>query len=121
MSLFTIAPQGMTYHANMACYICGVTTNLIDTSVQIEGEGVLAICPGCVAGMARAAGFTDPDADAEIEQLATLVERQAKDLNTAKNLEKRLRVEIRDAKRERDNLRGERNELHERLQGTVEA
>ena len=44
------APQSSYYHAKESCYLCGKTDDLVDTAVQIEGEGVLALCRGCILG-----------------------------------------------------------------------
>lgn len=57
------------YHARQACYLCLNPNDVVDTSIQIEGEGVLAICRGCIADLARTAGFDLDDRSAEIELL----------------------------------------------------
>lgn len=44
------APQSEYHHAKQGCYLCGTTGDLVDTQVFIEGEGVLAICSGCIKG-----------------------------------------------------------------------
>jgi hypothetical protein len=100
--MFSKIPAAGYQYAKEGCYICPNAGPLIDTGVQIEGEGIMALCFTCLADMARVAGFTDPDADTEIEQLAQLVERQAKDLTFQKDLEGNLRKQLRDAHRERD-------------------
>jgi hypothetical protein len=49
-------------HAKRACYLClGVgSRGLIDTGMQIQGEGVLAICVTCVEKMGRLVGLAPP-------------------------------------------------------------
>lgn len=105
--MFSQIPAANYIYAKEGCYLCQNGGPLIDTGMQIEGEGILAICLSCVADMARVAGFSDPDADAEIEQLAQLVERQAKDLTFQKDLEGSLRKQLRESHRERDVAREE--------------
>jgi hypothetical protein len=100
--MFSKLPAATYQYAKEGCYFCPNTGPLIDTGIIIEGEGILAICLTHVADMARAAGFTDPDAEVEIEQLAQLVERQAKDLTFQKELETSLRAQLRESHRERD-------------------
>lgn len=43
--------------ANGGCYVCRSTNNLVSTGVIIEGEGLLALCGGCINDMAVTAGF----------------------------------------------------------------
>lgn len=61
------------YHARNACYLCLEPHNVVDTAVQIEGEGVLAICKGCIAQLAQTAGFDLDDRSEEIEALKVRV------------------------------------------------
>jgi len=57
------------YHAGESCYLCkSQTAGLVDTEVQIDYEGVLAICPGCVLDMVSTAGFRVEDV-AEVNRL----------------------------------------------------
>ena len=44
-------------HANAGCYRCSRGNNLVDHDVQIVGEGALALCKGCIAEAAEAAGL----------------------------------------------------------------
>lgn len=46
-----------------ACYICGNPSDLVDTEVSIDYEGVLAICRGCAWDVAQSAGFRLEDED----------------------------------------------------------
>lgn len=46
---FQIAKQG--------CYTCGRGDSLISTEIIVEGEGILAYCPGCIHDMAVTAGY----------------------------------------------------------------
>jgi hypothetical protein len=57
------------YHARQSCYTCLGTDNLVDTEVVIEGEGVLAICEGCVREMARTLGIDLFDQTSKIDAL----------------------------------------------------
>jgi hypothetical protein len=85
---------GQYYHAKQSCYLCGQTSNLVDTEVQIEGEGVLGICKGCVHDMAVVAGW-EPDAARElaraIENEADLINQLGKLKDTVKALRARIR------------------------------
>jgi len=47
-----------THHAKASCYLCGRTDSLANTEVQIEGEGILAICRVCVTDAALVLGLT---------------------------------------------------------------
>lgn len=49
-------------HAKGGCYICGGANGLVDTDVQIEGEGALAICRVDIHDLAQAADLTFNDA-----------------------------------------------------------
>jgi hypothetical protein len=55
-------------HAKEGCYVCGRGDSLVDTEVPIIGEGVLAICKGCIVDMARTAGV-DVDPSGRIAEL----------------------------------------------------
>lgn len=46
---FQIAKQG--------CYTCGRGDSLVSTEIIIEGEGILALCPGCIHDLAVSAGY----------------------------------------------------------------
>lgn len=54
-------------HAKAACYLCLRGSNLVDTEVTIEYEGVLAICTACVHDMAMVAGW---DVDITHDEIA---------------------------------------------------
>lgn len=66
------------FHAGEACYLCKqATAGLVDTEVQIDYEGVVAVCPGCLLDMVQTAGFRVEDA-AEVAALrAELEEHKA--------------------------------------------
>ncbi len=98
--MFTLLEQSTYMHAKEGCYLCLRAGPLVDTGMQIEGEGILAVCTSCVADLARKANIGDPDADIEIEQLSALVENQAKDLTGYKRREKALRDKLREANAE---------------------
>lgn len=53
----TYVGDALLSHAAGGCYVCGRGDSLVDTDVQIVGEGALAICKGCVATLAEAAGI----------------------------------------------------------------
>lgn len=52
-----VFPQGQLWHAKGACYLCPRNGPILDTGMQIEGEGVLAICMRCISEMAAERGF----------------------------------------------------------------
>ena len=43
--------------ANGGCYLCGSVNGLVSTEKIIEGEGLLAICSGCINDLAVTAGY----------------------------------------------------------------
>ena len=45
------------YLARSGCYTCLAVNDIVNTGVQIEGEGILAICKSCAADIARTAGY----------------------------------------------------------------
>jgi hypothetical protein len=57
------------FHAKQACYLCGQPHDVVDTEIQIVGEGVLCICHGCIADLARTSRFDLTDRRDEIDQL----------------------------------------------------
>lgn len=42
---------------NGGCARCGTGSPIYDIDVQIPYEGIVALCPGCIADIAGAAGF----------------------------------------------------------------
>lgn len=63
------------FHAKQACYLCHQPHNVVDTEIQIEGEGVLCICRGCIGALAQTAGFDLTDRREEIERLRARADR----------------------------------------------
>lgn len=63
------------FHAKQACYTCLNNHDVVDTSIQIDGEGVLAICRSCIADLARTAGFDLDDRSSEIQGLRSRVDQ----------------------------------------------
>lgn len=102
-----VIEMGTYMHAKEACYLCTRPGPLVDTGMQIEGEGILALCFGCIAEAGVKAGVGDPTADAEIATLSRLVENQAKDLDMSKRRETGLRNQLKETRRERDVAREE--------------
>lgn len=96
--MFTRQASAEFWHAQSACYTCGRVEDVIDTEVQIEGEGVLAICTNCVKEMAVAGGM-DPDASNDVELMAQLTGRLTKERDDAVALTKKLRAQLREARR----------------------
>lgn len=68
------------YHARQSCYTCLNPNDVVDTSVQIEGEGVLCLCRNCIGTLALAAGFILSDNAEELALLHTAldIERAAR-------------------------------------------
>lgn len=62
------------FHAKQSCYLCLNNHDVVDTSIIVEGEGVLAICRSCIADLARTAGFSLDDRTKEIEGLRARVD-----------------------------------------------
>jgi ribosome-binding protein aMBF1 (putative translation factor) len=76
------------YHARAACYLCLQPHDGVDTEVQIEYEGVLFICKGCIADLARVAGYTLSDNSDEMHKLQSdLVETQSELAKALRELE----------------------------------
>lgn len=96
--MLTLMDECWYAHAKAACYICEKPgPDIIDTGVQIEGEGVLAVCVSCVVEMAVTAG-KDPGAADEVEQMAQIVATLNEQLKDEKGLTKRLRKQLREAR-----------------------
>lgn len=76
------------FHAKQACYLCHDPHDVVDTSITIEGEGVLAIGRACIRDLALTAGFTvDDDQRPELDRLkAELADATAR----AEKVEKQL-------------------------------
>lgn len=91
--MFTRSQSAEYYHASSACYTCGRVEDIIDTSVQIEGEGVLAICTNCIAEMAQVAENVD-----EVETMAVLTGQLTRERDDLTKLVRKLRKEIRELK-----------------------
>lgn len=68
--------------ANGGCYLCARTDNLVSTSKVIEGEGLLALCSGCINDAAVTAGFA-VNAQGEIERTQRAAEALADQLAEA--------------------------------------
>ncbi len=96
--MFTVVPQVQYYHAQGGCYLCRQSGPLVDTSVQIEGEGVLALCFSCIKTMFDCAGL-DATADDEIETLTRRYTEVAEKLQAEEKFSRKLRSEIRALKR----------------------
>lgn len=64
-------------HAKGGCYVCGRGDNLVDLEVQIEGEGALAVCKGCIQVAAEAGGLTLNEAAVAEERSAFAEERRS--------------------------------------------
>lgn len=71
-SHFTTEYVGTDSLANGGCYFCNGADNLVSAGIVIEGEGILAICKGCVQYAAEALGLELMDA-AVLEQRDSLV------------------------------------------------
>lgn len=85
------APFSDYHHAEHACYLCGRADHLVDTEKSIEGEGVLAICEGCVVDMVN---VLTQHSETDVFSGATTraLEAEVKDLKRDKReLAKRLR------------------------------
>jgi hypothetical protein len=70
-------------HAKGACYVCLRADGLVDTDVQIEGEGILAICVGCITAAAEAAGLTFNEA--AFAELRSAQQATSRDALVARN------------------------------------
>lgn len=53
----TYAGNSILAHAKAGCYICGRGDHITSLDVHIEGEGILALCTGCITDAAEAAGI----------------------------------------------------------------
>lgn len=54
----TYVGDALLAHAHGGCYVCLRGDRLVDMDVQIEGEGALVICTGCLTAAAEAANIT---------------------------------------------------------------
>lgn len=57
------------YFAKAACYTCLEVNDIVNTGLQIDGEGILGICKKCAADIARTAGFELFDRSDELAEL----------------------------------------------------
>lgn len=57
------------YFAKSACYCCLEVNEIVNTGLQIEGEGILGICKKCAADIARTAGYELFDRSDELAEL----------------------------------------------------
>lgn len=90
--------QSAYYHAKAGCYLCGRTDSLVDTSVQIEGEGVLALCIGCIKGdLCMTAGIDVDALEATAEAIVALQDELAQAKDATKVLRTKLRAQKRPA------------------------
>lgn len=92
--MFERLPEAGYLHAGQACYLCLRVGDVIDTGMQIEGEGILAICTSCVKELAQAAGM-DPDAEGEVAQMAEIVTVITEERDRAVDIAKRVRTQLR--------------------------
>lgn len=64
----TYVGDALLAHAQGGCYICRRGDELVDTDVQIVGEGALVLCKQCIGDLAQTAGLhLNRDAVAAIE------------------------------------------------------
>jgi hypothetical protein len=74
------------YHAKQACYLCHNNHDVVDTSIIIEGEGVLCICRNCIGDMAHTAGFALSDREQELADLKVELEESETARNEAEGM-----------------------------------
>lgn len=65
--------------ANGGCYVCARGDRLVDTDVQIVGEGALTICTGCISDLAEVAGLTFNEARVRELEASLATERAARE------------------------------------------
>lgn len=71
-------------HAKQSCYLCLQPHDGVDTEVQIDYEGVLFLCRGCIRSLAETAGFkVDEDRTQEIADLVAQLDEAAEARNAA--------------------------------------
>lgn len=56
VGMVSFVGDALLAHAGAGCYRCGRGDSLIDTDIQIVGEGALAFCRGCITEFAEVAG-----------------------------------------------------------------
>jgi hypothetical protein len=62
--------------AKAGCYLCGKGSNVVSTGVQIEGEGILALCEAHIVEMANFAGYQLNDPAHEARWIAKVEKEQ---------------------------------------------
>lgn len=80
VGMVSFVGDALLAHAAAGCYRCGRGDSLIDTDIQIVGEGALAFCRGCVTEFAEVAGVAHNRAEwselqAKVAALESEVER----------------------------------------------
>lgn len=95
--------QGNELYTNAqgGCYICRRADQLVSTEVDIEGEGTLVFCRGCILDLARAAR---PALDLISTEVITGLEEQAA---AAHEAVRKVEAEKADLQARFDNLRRE--------------
>jgi len=73
--------------AQGGCYVCHRGDRLISTDAQIEGEGILVICRGCVQDLAEAAKLTFNEAYVHELELARQEDARRYDQDHVEGLE----------------------------------
>ena len=72
----TYVGDALLAHAAGGCYICQRGDSLVDTDAVIVGEGVLAVCKGCISDLAQAAGLHLNSAAVAEREAAFIEERR---------------------------------------------
>jgi len=74
-------------HARQSCYLCLNPHDGVDTEVQIDFEGVLFLCRGCIHSLALTAGFVvDDDRTEEIAALTAALDESRQAQNDAEHI-----------------------------------
>lgn len=95
MALFV--GEAVWQHAKGGCYVCGRGDRLVSTEVQIEGEGILVLCTGCITDLAEVAGLTFNEA--YVRELRSELEAERKAREEAETIKRTLLDAFREAAR----------------------
>lgn len=100
--------QGLYIHAKEGCYLCPRNADLIDTGMEVVGEGVLAICLNCLHDMNLTAGFVvNDDPTDTISDLTGQVEAAEKRADRAEDFIVELTVQAAEIVAKRQEPRSE--------------
>lgn len=109
------------YFAKAACYCCLEVNEIVNTGLQIEGEGILGICRKCAADIARTAGYELFDRSDELADLKVRVYAAEQRALTAESIVSGIAEAADKIKANREQLADARRKAHDKKLAEVGA